>query len=115
MRIVHSWFGMTLPEDDSGCSKEVTLPEDDSGCPKEDSTFNRIPSYLRLRPINKLERSKRSRHCIQIQRENKKVRVDSNLNGTCEFSFDGVSNIIIFPMLHSLDSLIFFCDFCIGI
>ena len=67
----------------------MSLPEDESEYSKKDDDLNGICSYLRLRPINKLEKSKRSKHCINIS-ANKKVKVDSKLNGTYEFSFDQV-------------------------
>ena len=56
-----------------------------------------IEVYFRLRPMNKLELSRRSRHCVEISssdsRENDRVTIDSPLDGTFDFDFDRVSII----------------------
>lgn len=51
----------------------------------------RIHVYLRLRPMNKLEASRRSRDCIEVHNDNQTLTVDSPLEGEYEFSFDRVS------------------------
>ena len=56
-----------------------------------------IEVYFRLRPMNKLELSRRSRHCVKIlsseSREKARVTIDSPLDGTFNFDFDRVSII----------------------
>ena len=49
-----------------------------------------IKVCLRLRPINKLEESRRSRHCVQVHPEQTSLTVDSPLEGEYDFSFDKV-------------------------
>mmetsp|Transcript_23855 Transcript_23855/g.36305 ORF Transcript_23855/g.36305 Transcript_23855/m.36305 type:complete len:557 (-) Transcript_23855:1548-3218(-) len=53
-----------------------------------------IEVYFRLRPMNKLELSRRSRHCVKIlsseSREKARVTIDSPLDGTFNFDFDRV-------------------------
>lgn len=57
-----------------------------------------IEVYLRLRPMNKLELSRRSRHCVEISsseyREKGRVTIDSPLEGTFSFDFERVSTMI---------------------
>jgi hypothetical protein len=54
--------------------------------------------FLRLRPMNELERSKRSRNCVQIhETEDGKnaITVDSPQEGEFDFAFEKVSLVII--------------------
>mmetsp|Transcript_18969 Transcript_18969/g.29213 ORF Transcript_18969/g.29213 Transcript_18969/m.29213 type:complete len:1455 (+) Transcript_18969:91-4455(+) len=59
--------------------------------PKRD---DRIKVYLRLRPMNKLEASRRSKHCVEIHTDEDgpptEMTVDSPLEGEFDFSFDRV-------------------------
>jgi hypothetical protein len=68
-------------------SEEQKRPEDEEGDP--------VKVYLRLRPINKLESSKRSKDCIELHDNPKIVTVDSPLQGLFDFTFDMVSDVII--------------------
>ena len=73
--------------------KEITEP------PNQNGGFNEISSYLRLRPMNKFELSRRSKHSIDIS-NSKEVRVDSKLDDTCTFRFDEVGHFSLF--FHNL-------------
>ena len=53
----------------------------------------KVNVFLRLRPMNKLELSRRSKNCIIVHPYNfhkKKITVDSHLDGEHKFSFDEV-------------------------
>ena len=50
-----------------------------------------VKVFLRLRPMDKLETSKRSKDCIELHDDPKLVTVDSPLLGTFEYTFDQVS------------------------
>ena len=50
-----------------------------------------IQVYLRLRPMSKLETSRRSRSCIELEEDNKQFFVDSPLDGEYDFCYDKVS------------------------
>lgn len=56
---------------------------------------SRIRVYLRLRPMNKLEESKRSKDCVEMHDNPKTLTVDSPLQGTFDFSFDMVGNFLL--------------------
>ncbi len=56
----------------------------------EDVDDSRVRVYLRLRPMNKLEESKRSKDCIEMHDNPKTLTVDSPLQGTFDFTFDMV-------------------------
>lgn len=47
--------------------------------------------FLRLRPINKLEQSRRSKNCIELHEDPTLVTVDSPLEGEYDYTFDHVS------------------------
>jgi hypothetical protein len=49
-----------------------------------------INVYLRFRPMNKLEASKRSKDCIELHDNPEIVTVDSPLQGLYDFTFDMV-------------------------
>jgi hypothetical protein len=53
----------------------------------------RVKVYLRLRPMNKLEISKRSKDCIELTDNPTLVTVDSPLLGTFDYTFDQVGEI----------------------
>ena len=59
------------------------------GSPKE--AEDHVKVYLRLRPMDKLETSKRSKDCIDLHENPKLITVDSPLLGTFDFTFDLVS------------------------
>ena len=46
--------------------------------------------FLRLRPMNKLETSRRSKNCIDLSEDPSIVTVDSPLEGEFDFTFDHV-------------------------
>ena len=46
--------------------------------------------FLRLRPINKLEQSRRSKNCIELHEDPTLVTVDSPLEGEYDYTFDHV-------------------------
>jgi len=48
---------------------------------------------LRIRPMNKLETSRRSRDCIKVHENCQKYTVDSPLDGKYEFTYDKVCSI----------------------
>jgi len=58
------------------------------------SQGEKISVFLRIRPMNKLELSRRSKHSITVHPSNdnrkKEITVDSHLDGAHEFSFDEV-------------------------
>ena len=50
-----------------------------------------VKVFLRLRPMDKLETSKRSKDCIELHDNPKIVTVDSPLLGAFDFTFDQVT------------------------
>jgi hypothetical protein len=55
------------------------------------SNNNNVKVYVRLRPMDKLEMSRRSKDCIELDDVNPKiVTVDSPHHGVRDFSFDMV-------------------------
>ena len=52
-----------------------------------------VKVYLRLRPMDKLETSKRSKDCIELNDNPKLITVDSPLMGSFDFTFDQVGEI----------------------
>ena len=58
------------------------------------SQGEKISVFLNIRPMNKLELSRRSKHCITVHPSNdnrkKEITLDSHLDGEHEFSFDEV-------------------------
>ena len=53
---------------------------------------------LRIRPMSKLETSRRSRDCIAVHKDSQKVTVDSPLDGKYDFTYDKVSLKIFFTL-----------------
>eukprot|EP00934_Nitzschia_sp_Nitz4_P000557 Nitzschia sp. Nitz4//NODE_389_length_21930_cov_67.393920//595//5144//NITZ4_additional_000048-RA//-1//CDS//3329531868//557//frame0 len=51
---------------------------------------NHVQVYLRLRPMNKLEESRRSKDCVELQEDPTKVTVDAPLQGLFDYTFDAV-------------------------
>jgi hypothetical protein len=79
-------------------SENLSVPEaqnlskgiyDDDGGGALDDT--RICVCLRLRPMNKLEASRRSKNCVEVHRSGTGLTIDSPLDGEFNFSFDRVS------------------------
>lgn len=58
--------------------------------PPSKEADERVKVYLRLRPMDKLETSKRSKDCIELHENPKLITVDSPLLGTFDFTFDQV-------------------------
>ena len=48
--------------------------------------------FVRLRPMNKLETSRRSKNCVELHDNPRCLTVDSPLEGEYDFYFDHVSN-----------------------
>ncbi len=61
-----------------------------------DEVESKVKVFLRMRPMNKLELSRRSKHCVQISsfnnRSKGRVHIDSPLEGEYAFNFDRVSS-----------------------
>lgn len=51
-----------------------------------------IQVCLRLRPMTRLERNRRSRSCIEVDEDSRNFTVDSPLDGEYDFCFDHVSS-----------------------
>ncbi len=49
-----------------------------------------IRVYARLRPINKLEASRRSRNCVDVHSDDTVITVDSPVDGEYDYEFDKV-------------------------
>jgi hypothetical protein len=59
---------------------------------EEDQVFrDDMRVYLRLRPMNKLEQSRRSKNCIELHEDPTVITVDSPLEGEYDFTFNHVS------------------------
>ena len=72
----------------------------------ENDDTRRVHVYLRLRPINKLEESKRSKDCIELHDDPKILTVDSPLQGSFNFTFDMVSfSFVMVVVGRSIDDL----------
>jgi hypothetical protein len=62
-----------------------------NGGNKSNNDNNNVKVYVRLRPMDKLEMSRRSKDCIELDDVNPKiVTVDSPHHGVRDFSFDMV-------------------------
>ena len=53
-----------------------------------------VKVFLRLRPMDKLETSKRSKDCIELHDNPKIITVDSPLLGVYDFTFDQVRSLL---------------------
>ena len=66
-----------------------------------------VKVYLRLRPMDKLETSKRSKDCIELHTNPQIVTVDSPLQGVYDFTFDMVGHYVSLPtnqeIFHALE------------
>lgn len=71
-------------------SKNPPIPNGE-GNDGADGYFENIKVCLRLRPMNKLEESRRSRNCVEVH-ENKTITVNSPLDGEFDCSFNWVFN-----------------------
>eukprot|EP00957_Ditylum_brightwellii_P040519 3066119-Ditylum_brightwellii.AAC.1 len=50
----------------------------------------RVNVFLRLRPMSKLETSRRSRSCVEVHEGSEKFTVNSHLDGEYDFCYDRV-------------------------
>lgn len=62
-----------------------------NGAANSKGAEEKVKVYLRLRPMDKLETSKRSKDCIELHDNPQLITVDSPLLGTFDFTFDMVS------------------------
>ena len=62
--------------------------------------------FLRLRPMNKLEQSRRSKNCVELHEDTTVLTVDSPLEGEYDFVFDHVSPIHLFSFLEQPGSFL---------
>ena len=64
--------------------------------------------YLRVRPLNKYEVSRRSKNCIQVHPDDMngttRMTIDSPYEGQYDFSFDQVSSSLVY--LYRMDSYV---------
>jgi hypothetical protein len=51
---------------------------------------SKVKVFLRLRPMNKLETSRRSKDCVELHDDPKIITVDAPLQGLYDFSCDMV-------------------------
>lgn len=58
-----------------------------------------VKVYLRFRPMDKLETSKRSKDCIELHTNPQIVTVDSPLQGVYDFTFDMVGSTQLFVQI----------------
>jgi hypothetical protein len=82
---------------------------------EEDEFRDDMRVFLRLRPINKLEQSRRSKNCIELHEDPTLVTVDSPLEGEYDYTFDHVSiNRVLHHILEISNILVLkFDDFLI--
>jgi hypothetical protein len=75
--------------------------ESDNDAYKDGANVN---VFLRLRPMNNLEKSKRSKNCIEVH-DGREITVDSPLEGEHGFRFKQVCKMVAFatnnPLWHS--------------
>lgn len=64
----------------------VLVPEQDT----DDVCESKIKVFLRLRPLNKLETSKRAKDCIELHEDPSKISIDAPLQGLFDFSLEHV-------------------------
>jgi hypothetical protein len=69
---------------------------------KQADDDSQVKVYLRLRPMDRLETSKRSKDCIELHDNPKIITVDSPLLGCYDFTFDQVRYDTIRYTLSSL-------------
>jgi hypothetical protein len=76
----------------NGSSHRGARDEGDWDASLEDLTKEGpIKVFLRLRPMTKLETSRRSRSCIEIHKGHRDFTLDSPQDGEYDFQFDYVS------------------------
>jgi hypothetical protein len=72
-------------------SDSTSDSEDDSFSDEEDEEFREdMRVFLRLRPMNKLETSRRSKNCCELHEDPTVITVDSPLEGEYDFFFHHV-------------------------
>lgn len=71
--------------------------DDDGSSEDEQEEVNEnMRIFLRLRPMNKLETSRRSKNCVELDDDDPRcISVDSPLEGEYDFSFDHVRHRFI--------------------
>ena len=65
--------------------------------------------FLRLRPMNKLENSRRSKNCCELHDEPTLITVDSPLEGEYDFVFDHVRQHRVEVCVQNILSTSTFC------
>ena len=83
---------MAMPKDNKSIS-----PQNEGNENESHDNHENIRVGLRLRPMNKLEISRRSRKCVRINNngcDNGVVSIDSPLEGALEYRFDQVRIIL---------------------
>jgi hypothetical protein len=75
----------------SSSNSESEDDESDETEEEEEEEFREdMRVFLRLRPMNKLETSRRSKNCIDLSEDPSIITVDSPLEGEFDFTFDHV-------------------------
>lgn len=94
----------THPASKNLIQSDMSSSEDDESVEEKlEKSDNRVQVCLRLRPMNRLEVSRRSKNCVEVVHDDDEelAIVDSPLEGEYEFSLDRVSHIV-FAMLVPL-------------
>ena len=73
-------------QDDLGHHLTTDVHDDNSSPPSREN----IKVFLRLRPVNKKEKAKRSKDCIELHDSPGRITVESPLSGSFDFQFDAV-------------------------
>jgi len=85
---------MSTPENANGPNairSEHEMNESTNPTGDEESFMPNIKVCLRVRPMNKLETSRRSRNCIEYQSDNQSITIDSPAEGeNYDFKFNKV-------------------------
>jgi uncharacterized Zn-finger protein len=64
--------------------------------------------FLRLRPMNKLEEARRSKDCVELDDDPRKVLIDAPIQGMHEFKCDMVSVFFLSTLLRFIYYLLLF-------
>jgi hypothetical protein len=93
-------------------SLDSTMSVSESEYSSEEEEFrDDMRVFLRLRPINKLEQSRRSKNCIELHEDPTLITVDSPLEGEYDFTFDHVSSAMYDIGYLVVDDYMFICTF----
>jgi hypothetical protein len=69
---------------------------DDDSSEDEQEVNENMRIFLRLRPMNKLETSRRSKNCVELDNTQPRcITVDSPLDGEYDFYFDHVRHLFL--------------------